>query len=116
MEVDQTKELFRRIHPGQCPVCGSNGDITVKFKNIEYSKLNSHGIVSRSTTLQRNVGHAICSNCHLSFAAINVSDITGIPGNIRIYPYEYLEHILSLYRNYEIPRLNLSSEDKENIL
>ena len=36
----KTEPLFKVINIGECPCCGKDGKLTVKFRNTEYVTLN----------------------------------------------------------------------------
>ena len=90
-------ELFKRQGIGMCPCCGEEGNITIKFHNTEYVQVSNEGLVRRFRECQNHIGKALCSTCLKSYAAIDLSNLIGIPGVIRVVPYENLNDVLISY-------------------
>ena len=89
----KTEPLFKVINIGECPCCGKDGKLTVKFRNTEYVTLNKNGRVQRWTNVQNHIGTAFCGTCMQRFGAINLSDLIGIPGVIRVVPLLYVKEV-----------------------
>lgn len=105
MSKPKAEPLFTIINIGECPCCGKDGKITVKFRNTEYVTLNKNGRVLRWTDVQNHIGTAFCGTCMQRFGAINLSDLIGIPGVVRVVPLEHVKEIalgyLKVYANDE---------------
>lgn len=93
----KTEPLFKVINIGECPCCGQDGNITVKFRNTEYVTLNKNGRVTKWSDVQNHIGTAFCSTCMQRFGAINLSDLVGIPGLVRVVPLEHVKEIALSY-------------------
>ena len=89
----KTEPLFKVINIGECPCCGKDGKLTVKFRNTEYVMLNKNGRVQKWTDVQNHIGTAFCSTCMQRFGAINLSDLIGIPGVVRVVPLECVKEV-----------------------
>ena len=93
----KTEPLFKVINIGECPCCGQDGKITVKFRNTEYVTLNKNGRVTKWSDVQNHIGTAFCGTCMQRFGAINLSDLVGIPGLVRVVPLEHVKEIALSY-------------------
>lgn len=89
----KTEPLFKVINIGECPCCGKDGKLTVKFRNTEYVTLNKNGRVQKWTDVQNHIGTAFCSTCMQRFGAINLSDLISIPGVVRVVPLECVKEV-----------------------